>query len=130
LQSKPGLGKTAEKNNEYWGYDMLHQSPTEPTLRLPRLVSEEAKKIGANLKYMTWGIEREYSKCVQDLMITADAAEDKNLNTTKLMYVELLEDVNSLGEDKAYVVDAMAAILRELIKIYQEQRNLPAVKHM
>jgi hypothetical protein len=60
---------------------------------------------------MTWGIEREYSKCVQDMMITADAAEDKNLNITKLMYVELLEDINSLGEeDKTYVVDAMAAI--------------------
>jgi hypothetical protein len=59
-----------------------------------------------------------------------DAADGEDLDRAKLTYLELLQDVNSIDEDRASFADVRATALQRLIKIYRDEGNLPAVERM
>lgn len=59
-----------------------------------------------------------------------EAAEGEDLDRAKLTYLELLQDVNSIDEDRASFADVRAIALQRLIKIYRDEGNLPAVERM
>jgi hypothetical protein len=93
----------------------------------PQLFTEEAKEIKYNLKNKEWCVSREYSKCFKELV---KAAEVEDPDRAKLTYLEVLDDVNSIDEDRASLANIRATVLERLIKIYRDEGNLPAVERM
>jgi ankyrin repeat protein len=93
----------------------------------PRLATEEANDIKYNLKHKAWCISTEYSKSFKELV---KAAEGEDSDRAKLIYLEALQDVNSVDEDRASFADVRAIALQRLITIYRDEGNLPAVERM
>jgi ankyrin repeat protein len=75
---------------------------------------------------MAWGINKEYHSCVKELI---QIAETKKPDVAKLIYLEVLEDVNHV-QDQAGFSGLKAMILQKLVHIYRHQRNLPAVERI
>ena len=92
----------------------------------PHTITQETNQIENNLKNMAWCITREYQTCIKELVRIAGM---KKPDVAKLIYLEVLEDVNHV-QDEAGILGLRTIILQRLISIYRLQRNLPAVERL
>jgi hypothetical protein len=81
------------------------------------------------LDSMAWCVSREYGIVLSDLL---DLAENEDMASAKLIYMETLEEVEiaSRQENVAFLKAFKSVVLSRLISIHREQRNLPALERM
>jgi ankyrin repeat protein len=92
----------------------------------PHTIAQETNRIENNLKYMAWCVTREYQTCIKQLVRIAGI---KKPDVAKLIYLEVLEDVNHV-QDEGGISGLRTIILQRLISIYRLQQNLPAVERI
>jgi len=72
-------------------------------------------------------VAREYDVIFRDLMAVAKQA---STTMAKSIYLETLDDINSMGTEMEQFSKIKVHLLQELLLIYREEGNLPAVERM
>ena len=101
----------------------------------PRIYTPEENEIQrgieVTLDVLAYCVAKEYRVIFEELM---DIAKQTNLTEAKSLYLEVLDDINSIDQDKEQFSDVKVHVLQKLLPIYEAEGNLPAVerilKHM